>query len=115
MATGIVAVGMELSRPRRHRRHPAGRLRRGLAGACDRVPLSPVRAHERAVARTSQIGALTAVACTLVASKALGEPSMGTYFADWWVWVGLGVWAIVSVGLVRRIRWVSRGSSDPTA
>jgi hypothetical protein len=42
-------------------------------------------------------------ACTLVASKALGFPWMDTYFADWWVWVGLGFWAIVCTGLVRRI------------
>jgi hypothetical protein len=52
-------------------------------------------------------------ACTLVASKALGQPWMDTYFADWWVWVGLGVWAIVGAGLVRRIGWVSRGSTGP--
>src|SRR5262245_44849358 len=50
-------------------------------------------------------------ACTLVASKTLREPWMDTYFADWWVWVGLGVWAIVCAGLVRRIGWVSRGPS----
>lgn len=25
------------------------------------------------------------------------------HFADGWVWVGLGAWAIVGVGLVRRI------------
>jgi hypothetical protein len=42
-------------------------------------------------------------ACTLVASKALGQPWMDTYFADWWVWVGLGVWAFVCAGLVRRV------------
>jgi hypothetical protein len=42
-------------------------------------------------------------ACTLVASKALGTAWMDTYFADWWVWVGLVVWAIVCVALVRRI------------
>ena len=42
-------------------------------------------------------------ACTLVASEALGQPWMDTYFADWWVWVGLGVWAFVCTGLVRRI------------
>ncbi len=42
-------------------------------------------------------------ACTLVASKALRQPWMDTYFADWWVWVGLGVWAFVCAGLVRRI------------
>ena len=42
-------------------------------------------------------------ACTLVASKALGMAWMDTYFADWWVWVGLGVWAIVCAGLVRRL------------
>jgi hypothetical protein len=52
-------------------------------------------------------------ACTLVASKTLGEPWMDTYFADWWVWVGLGVWAIVCAGLVRRIGWVGQRSSDP--
>jgi hypothetical protein len=28
---------------------------------------------------------------------------MDTYFGDWWVWVGVGVWAFVCVGLVRRI------------
>ena len=42
-------------------------------------------------------------AATLVASKALGMAWMDTYFADWWVWVGLGVSAIVGAGLVRRI------------
>jgi tellurite resistance protein TehA-like permease len=42
-------------------------------------------------------------ACTLVASKALGQPWMDTYFADWWVWVGLAVWAFLCAGLVRRI------------
>jgi tellurite resistance protein TehA-like permease len=41
-------------------------------------------------------------ACTLVASRALGQPWMDTYFGDWWVWVGVGVWAFVCVGLVRR-------------
>jgi hypothetical protein len=42
-------------------------------------------------------------ACTLVAGKALGQPWMDTYFADWWVWVALGVWALVCAGFVRRI------------
>jgi hypothetical protein len=54
-------------------------------------------------------------ACTLVASQVLREPWMDTYFADWWVWVGLGVWAIVSAGLVRRIGRVGRGSSGETS
>ena len=43
---------------------------------------------------------------TLVAHKVLGMAWMDTYFADWWVWVGLGVWAIVCAGLVRRIGWL---------
>jgi hypothetical protein len=50
-------------------------------------------------------------ACTLVASKTLDQPWMDTYFADWWVWVGLGVWAVICAGLVRRIGWVARGPS----
>jgi hypothetical protein len=50
-------------------------------------------------------------ACTLVASRALDQPWMDTYFADWWVWVGLGVWAVICAGLVRRIGWVARGPS----
>ena len=48
-------------------------------------------------------------ACTLIASKALGMAWMDTYFADWWVWVGLGVWAIVCAGLVRRIGRLALG------
>ena len=48
-------------------------------------------------------------ACTLVASEALGMAWMDTYFADWWVWIGLGVWATVCAGLVRRIGWLALG------
>jgi hypothetical protein len=54
-------------------------------------------------------------ACTLVASKALGQSWMDTYFADWWVWVGLGVWMIVFAGFARRIVWVTRGSSGASS
>jgi hypothetical protein len=32
---------------------------------------------------------------------------MDTYFADWWVWVSLGVWTFVCAGLVRRIGWLA--------
>jgi hypothetical protein len=48
-------------------------------------------------------------ACTLVASKALDMAWMDTYFADWWVWVGLAVWAIVCAGLVGRIGRLALG------
>ena len=42
-------------------------------------------------------------ASTFAAAAVLHRGWMDRYFADWWVWVGLVVWALALCGLLRRI------------
>lgn len=42
-------------------------------------------------------------ASTFAAAASLHNSWMDRYFADWWVWVGLVVWALALLGLARRI------------